>query len=63
MEIKKLLKGVKNSLVAYGSDVPKDKIIMARVKNFYANRRGVNEVKKDPVKLKKRKKDVKLTFE
>ena len=42
MEVKeKLLKGVKNSLVSYGSDVPKDKIIMARVKNFYANRRGV----------------------
>ena len=33
---------------------------MTRVKNFYANRRGLNENKKDPVKLKKRKKDMKL---
>ena len=56
---------VKNSLISRNKKVPSEKVMINRVKGFYSNRRGIELIKLDPEKAKRRRFETKknrLTF-
>ncbi len=55
----KLIKAVKNNLIACGNVIPTTKSIVKRIKGFYSNRRSIELLNADPAKKKKRKMEVK----
>jgi hypothetical protein len=55
----RMLKSLKNGLIACHQEVPSDSEVLKRLKGFYANRRNSQLIKKDPEKVKKRKLETK----
>lgn len=55
----KMLKSLKNGLIACHQEVPSDSELMKRLKGFYGNRRNSQLIKRDPEKARKRKLETK----
>ena len=57
----KMIKSLKNGLIACHQEVPSDSEMLKRLKGFYACRRNSQLTREDPERLKKRKMETKAS--